>query len=79
MSEEKIQKCGPDEGTIDTFKLEFSQGFGYHTLLGEMMYTYVICHPNIGYTITTMSKFSTKPSKSHYKLLKGTTKYLPET
>ena len=34
---------------------------------------------NIGYAITTMSKFSTKPSKYHYELLKGIEKYLWET
>ena len=74
-----FQECDPDEGTIDAFKLELSQGFGYHTLLGEMMYAYVTCRPNIGYAITTMNIFSTKPSKLDYELLKGIVKYLQET
>ena len=43
------------------------------------MYAYVTCCPDIGYAITTMSKFSTKPSKYHYKLLKGIAKYLQDT
>ena len=43
------------------------------------MYAYVTCRLNIGYAITTMSKFSTKPSKYHYQLLKGIAKYLQET
>ena len=73
------KECGPDEGTVDAFKLELSQGFGYCTLLGEMMYAYVTCRPDIGYAITTMSKFSTKPSKYHYELLKRIAKYLRET
>ena len=73
------KECGPDEGTVDAFKLELSQGFAYRTLLGEMMYAYVTCRPDIGYAITTMSKFSTKPSKYHYELLKGIAKYLRET
>ena len=64
------KEYGPDEGAVDAFKLELSQGFGYCTLLGEMMYAYVTCRPNIGYAITTMSKFSTKPSKNHYELCK---------
>ena len=41
-----------------------------------MMYAYVTCRPNIGYAITTMSKFSTKPSAKHYELLRGIGKYL---
>ena len=44
-----------------------------------MMYAYVTCRPDIGYAITTMSKFLTKPSKLHYELLKGIAKYLRET
>ena len=32
------KECGPDKGTVDTYKLELSPGFGYRTLLGEMMY-----------------------------------------
>ena len=64
---------------IDTFKLELSQGFTYPTLLGEMMYVYVTYRPDTGYVITTMSKFSTKPSTYHYELLKGIAKYLRET
>ena len=43
------------------------------------MYAYVTCRPDIGYAITTMSKFSTKPSKYHYEFLKGIAKYLQET
>ena len=73
------KECGPNEGTVDAYKLEMSQGFGYCTFLGKMMYAYVTCRPDIGYAITTMSKFSTKPSKLHYELLKGIVKYLRET
>ena len=43
------------------------------------MYAYVTCRPDIGYVITTISKFFTKPSKYHYELLEGIAKYLPET
>ena len=50
------KKCDPDERTVDAYKLELSQGFSYRTLLGEMMYAYVTCRPDIGYSITTMSK-----------------------
>ena len=73
------KECGPDEGTVDTYKLELSQGFSYCAPFGIMMYTYVTCCPDIGYAITTMRKFSTNPSKYHYELLKGITKYLRET
>ena len=68
-----FQKYYPNEGIIDAYKLKLSQGFRYPILLGIMVYAYVTCHPNISYATTTMSKFSTKPSQSHYKLLKGTT------
>ena len=40
------------------------------------MYAYVTCHPDIGYTITTISKFLIKPPQANCEVLKGTTWYL---
>ena len=51
--------------------LEKKKGFNYRTLLGELMYAYITCHPNIGYAVTTLSKFSSVPTEYHLKLLKG--------
>ena len=45
------KECGPDEGTVDEFKVEMSQGFAFRTILIEMMCAYVTCRPDIGYTI----------------------------
>ena len=55
-----FKESGSNEGTPATYKLEQDAGFAYRTLLGEMMYAHVTCCPDIGYAITTMSKFSTK-------------------
>ena len=41
-----------------------------------MMYAYVTCRPDIGYAITIIYKFSTKPAAKHYELLRGIGKYL---
>ena len=30
-----FQECEPDRETIDAYKVEVVQGFGYHTLLGK--------------------------------------------
>jgi len=67
---------GPIEGIIEHQLLEKKSGFTYRTLLGEMMYAYVTCQPDIGYDITTVSKFSLKPHAIHYAYLKGVAKYL---
>jgi hypothetical protein len=49
-------------------------------ILGELMYAYITCQPDIGYyAVITLSKFSTSPSAYHYKLLKGVAKYLRST
>jgi len=57
---------GPLEGTDKHKSLETKAGFLYQTLLGEMMYAYVTCRPDIGYAITLMSKYGSCPSKHHY-------------
>ena len=77
---DKIFKlCGSDEGTSAANNLKLEATFGYQTLLGKMMYTYVTYCPDIGHEITTMSKFSTKPSTLHYHFLKEIAKYLSLT
>ena len=43
------------------------------------MYAYITCHPDIGYSITTLSKFSCAPVEYHYKLLQMIAKYLQVT
>ena len=74
------QESGPAEGTTEHQVLEDTCGFGYRNLLGEMIYAYVTCHPDIGYAITTMSKFSTTTlTLLHYQYLKHVAKYLRAT
>ena len=43
------------------------------------MYAYVTARPDIGYAITTLSKFSSSPADCHYFYLKGVAKYLRRT
>ena len=70
---------GPAEGTVQHRVLEKQKGFAYRTVLGECMYAYITCRPDIGYAVTTLSKFSCAPTAYHYKLLKGVVKYLRST
>ena len=53
--------------------------FSYRSLLGELMYAYVTCRPDIGYAITTLSKFSHCPADYHFRMLKKVTRYLHRT
>ena len=43
---------GPKEGTPEHASLEKQMGFGYRSLLGELLYAYVICQPDIGYSLS---------------------------
>ena len=70
---------GPREGTIEHTVLEKKHKFSYRTLLGELMYAYITARPDIGYAITTLSKFSSSPADCHYIYLKGVAKYLRRT
>jgi hypothetical protein len=38
---------GPDEGVPDALALAHKQGLGYCTLLGELLYAYTTCRPDI--------------------------------
>jgi hypothetical protein len=70
---------GPSEGTPAHSNLQDRQGFGYRTVLGELLYAYVTARPDIGYSIVTLSKFAAAPAPLHYRLLKGIAKYLRRT
>jgi len=62
--------AGPVENTPEHKALEAEQGFGYRSVLGEILFAYVICRPGIGYAVTTLTKFSTAPNALHYEYLK---------
>jgi len=45
-------------------------GFEYRTLLGELLYAYITCRPDIGYAITPLSKFaSSQPTVTIQNML----------
>jgi len=74
-----FKEQGPLEGTIEHKKLQESAGFSYQTLIGELLYAYNVCCLDIGFAISTMSKFSTNPTSLHYTYLKGIALYLRRT
>ena len=43
------------------------------------MYAYITYHPDIGYSIATLSKFSCAPAEYYYSLLQMVAKYLQVT
>ena len=70
---------GVKEGTPEFETLVKNHGFSYRTLLGELLYAYVTCRPDIGYAVITLSKFSTCPSDFHFVMLRKVAKYLRRT
>jgi hypothetical protein len=73
------QLSGPHEDTPDHAALEHKMGFRYRTLLGELLYAYIIGQLDIGYVITTLAKCSTNPAPFHYTKLRNVAKYLRRT
>ena len=73
------KEVGPAEGTAEHAATAAGQGFAYRTLLGELLYAYITCRPDIGYAVTTLSKFAVTPSKFHYTQLKNVARYLRRT
>ena len=74
--EQMFRDKGPPEGTAAHQVLDTSSKFSCRNVLGELMCVYITCRSDIGYAITTLSKFSSEPSVFHYKLLRGVAKYL---
>ena len=74
-----FKDIGPWENTPEFHALEKTAGFSYLTVLGKMMYAYITCRPDIGYAVTTLSKFSSTPSSFHSVMFKNIAKYLRST
>ncbi len=70
---------GPAEDTPEHAALTTRHGFKYRSLLGELLYTYVTCRPDVGYALVTLSKFASAPHDVHFSLLKSVALYLRET
>ena len=74
--EQMFRDKGAPEDTTAYQVLKTSSKYNYQNVLGELMYVYITFCPDIGYAITTLSKFSLEPSAFHYKPLCGVAKYL---
>ena len=61
----KCVKKGPPEGTPEHKSVKEKDGFPCQILLGEMMHPCVACRPDVGCTITLLSKFGSSQSKCH--------------
>ena len=70
---------GPSEDSPEHAALTLKHGFKYRSLLGELLYAYVTCRPDIGYAIVTLSKFASCPHDVHFSLLRSVARYLRET
>ncbi len=70
---------GPIEKSPEAKALIEQFGFSFRQLLGELIYAYVICRPDIGCAICFLSRFSGAPHAEHYNALKSICRYLRAT
>ena len=70
-------ETSPPDGSPEHAALELSAGFSYpRSVLGALIYAYVVARPDIGYAVTTLARFSGRPAKSHYDALRRVARYL---
>ena len=70
---------GPREGTKEHQQLKDEIFFSYWQVLGELMYAYTLIRCNIGYAVTFLAHFASRPSKEYYHALKYIAQYLCAT
>jgi hypothetical protein len=69
----------PRDGSVEYCDLETAAGFSYRSVLGALIYAYVVARPDIGYAVTTLARFSDHPAKVHYDALRRVARYLRMT
>ena len=60
-------------------EFELAAGFSYRSVLGAVIYVYVVARPDIGFAVTLLARFSDHPSKVHYDSLRCLARYLRMT
>jgi hypothetical protein len=59
--------CGPPIADFNEgIALMWENGFNYRTIVGEIVYAYMLCRPDFGYAVTLLSRFKTCPAQCHY-------------
>ena len=69
----------PRAETREYRDLETAAGFSYRSVLGALIYAYVVARPDIGHAVTTLARFSDHPAKIHYDALRRVARYLRMT
>jgi hypothetical protein len=69
----------PLDGSLEHAAIEAEVGFSYRSVLGALIYAYVVTRPDIGYAVTTLARFSDHPAKIHYDALRCVARYLRMT
>jgi hypothetical protein len=67
------------DGSVEYCDIETAAGFSYRSVLGALIYAYVVARPDIGYAVTTLARFSDHPAKEHYDALRRVARYLRMT
>jgi len=68
-----LVKAAPDFTATLTSQKE------YQTLIGSLMYLMIATRPDLAYTVSTLSKFSSNPSSDHFCAAKRVLRYLQST
>jgi Reverse transcriptase (RNA-dependent DNA polymerase)/GAG-pre-integrase domain len=66
-----------DQPTLLSF--EIIAGFSYRSVLGAVIYVYVVARPDIGFAVTLLARFSDHPAKVHFDSLRRLARYLRMT
>ena len=74
IKELERNQCPQNDGERKEIKEEM--GFSYRSAIGELLFAYVLFHPDIGYDMTELSKFSHNPARCHYIAVKRVFRYL---
>eukprot|EP00957_Ditylum_brightwellii_P138081 10526849-Ditylum_brightwellii.AAC.1 len=59
----KLESTTSPYSETECEQLKAEEGFSYQAAIKELIFSYVICYPDIGYAVAKLSKFSTMPAQ----------------
>ena len=70
---------GPSTNSDEGKLLAADMGFQYRSVFGEILYAYILCRPEFGFSITLLGAFNSCPARPHFTALKRAFKVLRDT
>jgi Reverse transcriptase (RNA-dependent DNA polymerase) len=76
LLKEMQSETGPPEGSPEHAQLESDMKFNYRNVVGELVWVFIVCRIDVGFSVAFMTRFLSAPAAVHYRACVRLGRYL---